>query len=170
MAANPATIILLVFMMLSFGLIYRSDISAHILTMKYVTLAHDKSSTRELKKVMNISWSPFLIIPIFIGLCFVIVFGGIIYVSVRAIPQVSYNGFQSVEIVVETIVGKRTSTWGGGADCMSTTSNYVTSETEDGVRRQLSLGGSEYGLLVEGDKGMLSSQGSHYKGFHREHL
>ena len=119
---------------------------------------------------MDISWSPFLIIPIFIVLCFVIVFGGIIYVLVRAISQVSYNSSQPVEVVATTIVGKRTSTRGGGGDSMVTTSNYVTSETEDGVRRQLSLGGSEYGLLVEGDKGMLSSQGSHYKGFHREHL
>ena len=118
---------------------------------------------------MDISWSPFLIIPIFIVLCFVIVFGGIIYVLVRAISQVSYNSSQPVEVVATTIVGKRTSTRGGGGDSMVTTSNYVTFETEDGVR-EFSLGGNDYGLLVEGDKGMLSSQGTRYKGFHREHF
>lgn len=49
----------------------------------------------------------------------------------------------------------------------TSTSYYVTFEVESGDRMELQLEGHEYGLLVEGDKGKLSFQGTRYLGFER---
>ena len=44
---------------------------------------------------------------------------------------------------------------------------YVTFQVESGDRMELHLQGYEYGLLVEGDRGNLTFQGSRYLGFER---
>ena len=44
---------------------------------------------------------------------------------------------------------------------------FVTFEFESGDRAELPVDGSEYGLLVEGDAGKLSFQGTRYLGFQR---
>lgn len=44
---------------------------------------------------------------------------------------------------------------------------FVTFEFESGDRLELMVDGSEYGLLAEGDNGMLSFQGTRYLGFAR---
>ena len=44
---------------------------------------------------------------------------------------------------------------------------FVTFEFESGDRLELPVDGSEYGLLVEGDAGKLSFQGTRYLGFQR---
>lgn len=49
----------------------------------------------------------------------------------------------------------------------TSTTYYVTFEVESGDRMELRLEGQEYGLLVEGDKGKLSFQGTRYLGFER---
>ena len=54
--------------------------------------------------------------------------------------------------------GYRTSTY---------TSYYVTFQVESGDRMELRLGGREYGLLAEGDKGKLHFQGTRYLSFER---
>ena len=43
----------------------------------------------------------------------------------------------------------------------------MTFEVESGDRMELHVDGSEYGMLVEGDYGMLSFQGTRYLGFVR---
>lgn len=45
---------------------------------------------------------------------------------------------------------------------------FVTFEFESGDRLELMFDGSEYGLLAEGDNGMLSFQGTRYLGFVRD--
>ena len=47
------------------------------------------------------------------------------------------------------------------------TSYYVTFQVESGDRMEFSVGGSDYGLLAEGDIGKLSFQGTRYLGFER---
>ena len=54
-----------------------------------------------------------------------------------------------------------------GFTVISSTSYYVTFELENGGRMELSVKGSEYGMLVEGDTGALSYQGTRYLGFER---
>ena len=49
----------------------------------------------------------------------------------------------------------------------TSTTYYVTFQVESGDRMELKMSGSEYGLLVEGDAGMLSFQGTRYLGFER---
>ena len=44
---------------------------------------------------------------------------------------------------------------------------YVTFEVSSGDRMELQLQGHEYGLLIEGDKGKLTFQGTRYLGFER---
>ena len=52
--------------------------------------------------------------------------------------------------------------------CTDTYSKYfVTFEFESGDRLELPVDGSDYGLLVEGDTGKLSFQGTRYLGFQR---
>lgn len=47
------------------------------------------------------------------------------------------------------------------------TSYYVTFEVESGDRMELRVASNEYGLLVEGDMGVLYFQGTRYLGFDR---
>lgn len=49
----------------------------------------------------------------------------------------------------------------------SRTNYYVTFEFDSGDRMELELQGHAYGLLVEGDKGKLTFQGTRYLGFER---
>ena len=44
---------------------------------------------------------------------------------------------------------------------------YVTFQVESGDRMELTVSGSDYGMLVEGDIGKLSFQGTRYLGFQR---
>jgi hypothetical protein len=55
----------------------------------------------------------------------------------------------------------------GGVEISTTTSYYLTFEFTDGSREEFRVTGEEYGLLAEGDRGMLQSQGTWYKGFNR---
>ncbi len=50
----------------------------------------------------------------------------------------------------------------------SSTRYFVTFEVESGDRMELVVSGSEYGMLVEGDWGRLSFQGTRYLGFERQ--
>ena len=45
---------------------------------------------------------------------------------------------------------------------------HVTFEVESGDRMELSLSGHEFGMLVEGDTGRLSFQGTRYLSFERD--
>ena len=53
------------------------------------------------------------------------------------------------------------------AHTSSYTTYYVTFEVESGDRLELTMDGSQYGLLVEGDRGNLTFQGTRYLGFQR---
>ena len=54
-----------------------------------------------------------------------------------------------------------------GFHTTSSTTYYVTFEVESGDRMELTVSGSDYGMLVEGDIGKLSFQGTRYLGFER---
>ena len=47
------------------------------------------------------------------------------------------------------------------------TTYYATFEVESGDRMELHMTGSEYGLLIEGDEGFLTFQGSRFVSFER---
>lgn len=49
----------------------------------------------------------------------------------------------------------------------SSTVYYATFEVESGDRMEFGVPNKEYGLLVEGDRGRLTFQGTRYLGFER---
>lgn len=55
-----------------------------------------------------------------------------------------------------------------GSHGYHTTMYYVTFQVDSGDRIELNLNGNEYGMLIEGDRGKLSFQGTRYLGFMRE--
>ena len=57
-----------------------------------------------------------------------------------------------------------------GFHSTSSTTYYVTFEVRGGDRLEFSVDGSEYGQLVEGDRGELTFQGTRYIGFVRSQI
>ncbi|HWR19381.1 MAG TPA: DUF2500 domain-containing protein [Clostridia bacterium] len=119
----------------------------------------------------------FSVIPVIVTLGFVVVFGIIIVIAVRGIAQWNRNNNSPVLCVFATIVAKRANTshhHHQHADNMamshssSSTSYYVTFEVDSGDRMELHMNGEQYGLLIEGDKGRLTFQGTRYLGFERQ--
>lgn len=49
----------------------------------------------------------------------------------------------------------------------SSTTYYVTFEVESGDRIEFRMQGNQYGILVEGDRGKLTFQGTRYLEFRR---
>jgi hypothetical protein len=49
----------------------------------------------------------------------------------------------------------------------TSTTYFATFEVESGDRMELKVSDKEYGMLVEGDMGKLTFQGTRYKGFER---
>lgn len=116
----------------------------------------------------------FTAVPVFIGVIFVLVIGGIIFAVVRGIGTWAWNNGQPVQTLSAHVVSKRTDTSGTGSSMDSdfgsgrvSTSYYVTFEVGNGERKEFGMSGREYGLLAEGDPGMLTFQGTRYKGFAR---
>ena len=54
-----------------------------------------------------------------------------------------------------------------GFHTTTSTSYYVTFQVDSGDRMEFHVSGSEYGMLIEGDRGSLSFQGTRYLGFER---
>lgn len=116
--------------------------------------------------------------PTFFFIMFLLVFClalGMILVSIfRGIGQWNKNNHSPRLTVEATVVAKRgdvshhhhTDANGMGHTHTSTT-YYVTFQVASGDRMELCVGGSEYGMLVEGDFGDLTFQGTRYLGFER---
>ncbi len=111
------------------------------------------------------------------GFIFTIVFlfiaGSIILNIVKGVKQYAENIEAPLLSMNAKVVGKRDETRrrnhnvNGTMTSSTSTSYYVTFQSVEGMRIELELKGKEYGLLVEGDEGILSYQGTWYKGFER---
>ena len=106
-------------------------------------------------------------------LMFILVFGIFIVTIVRNITQWNKNNNSPRLTVPAAVVSKRSHTshhhhnTGGHHHTHHSTSYYVTFQVDSGDRMELHMSGQEYGLLVEGDKGSLTFQGTRYLGFER---
>ena len=116
----------------------------------------------------------FKIFPILFGVVFCVVLASFIVVAARGIAQWNRNNRAPVLTVEATVAAKRMHigrSHHSGAENMAhsaaSTAYFVTFEVESGDRMELRLAGNEYGLLVEGDKGKLSFQGTRFLGFER---
>lgn len=115
----------------------------------------------------------FVIVP-------VLIFGIIAYAIFSSITRYAKNSSEPLLQVPARVVAKRTEV-SGGSDfghhhddhhhmhhSSTSTSYYATFEFGTGERREMRLSGQEYGLIVEGDHGLLAFQGEWFKGFQRQ--
>lgn len=116
----------------------------------------------------------FTLVSVFIGIIFVFVIGGAIFTIVQGARQWRRNNESPVLTVSAAIVGKRQDVSyrhhhhnNRMGHTSSTTWYYVTFEVESGDRMEFAVDGREYGMLIEGDRGRLTFQGTRYKGFDR---
>lgn len=107
-------------------------------------------------------------------LTFVMVMGVFLVTIVRGISQWNKNNHSPRLSVPAYIVSKRTNVSRhrhGGANghhhYHTSTTYYVTFQVESGDRMELCVDGQEYGMLAEGDVGVVTFQGTRYLGFER---
>lgn len=112
---------------------------------------------------------------IFSGLFFVVfflVFAVIIINLLRGVKEWNSNNHSPRLTVDARVVAKRTNhtRHSGGQHHMAhtTTTYFVTFEVASGDRMELCMAGHEYGLIVEGDYGELTFQGTRFLGFTRK--
>lgn len=115
--------------------------------------------------------------PLFI--IFFVAIASIIIISILAgafqnITEWNRNNASPQLTVSARVVTKRThvshhhnSSAQGTIHSSSSTNYYVTFEVESGDRMEFRVQGKEYGILVEGDQGKLTFQGTRYLQFER---
>ncbi len=108
-------------------------------------------------------------------IAFFLILGLIVVQMVRGIAQWNKNNHSPRLTVEATVAAKRTDVavhhHAAGANAAGgvthTTTYYVTFQVESGDRMELPVQGYDYGMLVEGDYGRLTFQGTRYLGFER---
>ena len=98
-----------------------------------------------------------------VSLLFFVVFIAII---IRGIRQWNKNNHSPRLTVPACVVAKRMQMHHQRHHV--STDYFVTFQVESGDRIELSVSGTEYGMLIEGDNGRLSFQGTRYLGFERQ--
>ena len=97
---------------------------------------------------------PFIMLFVVIGL-----------VLFKVISQWNKNNHSPRLTVAATVVAKRSHTT--HSDDSSHTRYYATFQFESGDRLELHVPHSQFGYLVEGDRGALTFQGTRFLGFER---
>ena len=114
----------------------------------------------------------FEIFSVLFFVAFFCIFGIIVASFVRAGKQWQKNNHSPRLTVEAKVVSKRTNYHShSGTDHHvghGHTTYYVTFEVASGDRMELNMSGTEYGLLVEGDWGDLTFQGTRYLSFQRK--
>lgn len=111
----------------------------------------------------------------FVFLIFAIVIMAFIVFFIKGISTWHKNNNSPRLTVAATVVSKRQNTdvhhhhTGNNAAMHTSTSTtyYATFQFDSGDRLELHVPGREYGMLVEGDAGELTFQGTRYLGFER---
>lgn len=115
----------------------------------------------------------FSFMQVMVPLMFVLVFGFMIVTLVRGVGEWNKNNHSPKLTVPATVVSRRTAVFHHhhGNEMHHThtsTSYYAIFQVESGDRMELAVSGAEYGMLAEGDRGMLTFQGTRYLNFRRE--
>lgn len=113
----------------------------------------------------------FDIFSIMFTLVFLLIFGVIVVVLVKGLGQWNKNNNSPRLTVDATIVAKRQhSTHHHGTDVHmhhASSSYYITFQVASGDRMELMVPGNQFGLLIEGDRGRLTFQGTRFLSFER---
>ena len=138
----------------------------------------DKPEFEEVN-MFGFGFDGFYLFGVIFCIVFAIVIGMIIFTLVKGISTWNKNNHSPRLTVAASVVAKRTdvshqrhanagdSTGAYGYHTTTSTWYYVTFQVESGDRMELSMDGSEYGMLAEGDCGKLTFQGTRYLGFER---
>ena len=117
----------------------------------------------------------FGLFPIMFFLVFAMVIGTFIFTAVQGISRWNKNNNSPKLTVEATVVAKRGNTTrhhhhGANGHMHHTYNNtyYATFQFESGDRMELQMAGHEFGLIIEGDKGKLTFQGTRYLRFERQ--
>lgn len=106
---------------------------------------------------------------------FLLVISIFVVILVKGIGEWNKNNHSPRLTVPATVVAKRTNVSHhhhnhGGSGMHHTTHSttyYVTFQVDSGDRMELHVAGHEFGMLIEGDCGKLTFQGTRYLGFER---
>lgn len=121
----------------------------------------------------------FSVFPLMFCLVFTLIITMFIVIAVRGISQWNKNNNSPRLTVDAVVVAKRTDishhrhanagdvTGAHGYHTGTSTRYYVTFQVDSGDRMELNMTGNEFGLLLEGDRGKLTFQGTRYLGFER---
>lgn len=109
----------------------------------------------------------FSIMQVIMLLVFVLVLGSIIVTLIRGVGEWNKNNQSPKLTVPATVVAKRSDVHRGIETMHTFTSYYVTFQVESGDRMEFEASDMEYGMLAEGDRGMLTFQGTRYLNFQR---
>lgn len=108
---------------------------------------------------------------IMFGIVFISIFVMVIIGFARNIIQWGKNNNSPRLSVEASVVAKRTSVShhhnSSNHTSSSSTWYYVTFQVASGDRMELPVRGMDYGMLAEGDVGILTFQGTRYLGFER---
>lgn len=114
-----------------------------------------------------------------VAIIFILVIVVFAVIIIKGIGEWNQNNHSLRQDVNAVVVSKRTevsqhrhanagdSTGAHGYHTTVVSSHYVTFQVESGGQIEFSMDGSEYGTLMEGDRGKLSFQGTRYLGFER---
>ncbi len=122
--------------------------------------------------VFDVGFSVFGILFIFV---IIVIIGIFVVIIVKDISTWNKNNNSPRLTVVAEVVSKRIDVphhrHANAGDLTGAhgyhTTYYVTFQVDSGDRMELSVSGSEYGMLVDGDRGKLSFQGTRYLSFER---
>jgi hypothetical protein len=109
--------------------------------------------------------------PLFIfafGAVLLLIIGTILFAVFKGLSTWTSNNAAEVISTRVTVVSKRTKVSGGVGDSSASTNYYITFEFTDRNRTELSVRGKMFGLIAEGDCGILTFQGTRFHGFQRE--
>ena len=118
----------------------------------------------------------FTVVPVMVTIVFVLLAGVVVVRAVQSLCAWKRNNASPVLEVEARVVAKRTevrlrrhhSADGIGLDRMSSaTRYYVTFELQRSSRMELRVPDADYGMLAEGDEGVLTFQGTRFLGFGR---
>ncbi len=114
----------------------------------------------------------FSLFSIMFTIAFLVIISIFVVTAVKGLSQWNKNNHAPKLTVPATVVAKRAnvSHHHSTEHHHASTSYYVTFQVESGDRLELHMAGSEYGLLAEGDRGILTFQGTRYLGFERKYI
>ena len=119
----------------------------------------------------------FSMMPLMVFLIFAFVISVFVVAAVKGIGEWNNNNHSPRLTVPAIVVAKRTNVsrhhhhhgTGHVGHTSTSTTYYATFQFASGDRMELHVSGYEYGMLVEGDFGDLTFQGTRYLGFERRY-